>query len=417
MAMKRSNRLRKEGGFVLITVYLLLATCLAYLVAMGNHAFAEMRASQRVELAGQSFYLAEAGVDRALQWLQQKRAPLPPLPFAGPQTLGVGTYTVTVTPFGDNLRYMIDSTGVAGFSQRHVRVIAQAESFSRYALFTNTEHFPPGPPLFGQAGWYTTGDHLDGPVHTNGQWNLAGRPIFDGLVTSVANSLNNAPGAAPVFNGGLTLGVPSIPLPAAISDTDLANAAGTTYRGNTQITLLADGTMRVTNAVAGLNNAVTAPPGNGVLYVDEGNVTLSGTLRGQMTIATNQDIRVTGNLLYARDPRDPVTPSPDLLGIVAGRDVVVDSTAPNNIQIDATMMALNGSFWAENWNSGLRGTMTVYGGIIEKYEGITGILGKGGLLVAGYHQIYSYDRRLQNLIPPLFPITGKYNPLGWEDKN
>ena len=152
-------------------------------------------------------------------------------------------------------------------------------------------------------------------------------------------------------------------------------------------------------------------PANGMLYVQGGNVTIQGTLRGQLTIATDQDVRVANNVTYATDPI--VNPaSTDLLGLVAGRNVVVNSGAPNNVRIDGSIMAFNNSFMVENWNGPLKGTLTVLGGIIQENRGPVGTVGPGGARASGYGKNYRFDNRLSNIAPPFFPTF--YETLAWE---
>jgi len=465
MAIKRSERLQREGGFILITMYLLLAVCLVLLTATITHSFAEIRASQRLQSAGRAFYLAEAGVDQALSWIRAQGAPPvftdermifpngitqplgPPLVGNDPGPLtaangwrplgggGLGFYRVSIDPDNNNPvsfidRYVLQGWGATGIldqatnqivatSLRRTRFIVQTTSFSQYAWFTNAETNAAGTPV-----WFITGARIDGPAHTNGRFNIFGGPVFNGPVSSVAPALNlwgglGPPTNNPQFNGGLRLGVqaPPMPFPTAIP-APLVNAAGNGGRllkGNTQITLLADGTMQVTNAASGFNNTVLPLPVNGVLYVQGGDVTLQGTLNGQMTIATDQNVRIANPVTYASNPQvDPN--SDDLLGIVAGRNVIVAQNAPQNMRIDGSVMALNTSFTVENYTVGPpKGALTVWGGIIQNRRGPIGTFNSGGR-VSGYIQDYHYDNRLLSIVPPFFPTTGDYTPIVWEDR-
>ncbi len=422
----------REAGFILITVYLLLAVLLVHATALITHSFGENRGAQRFQMASQSFYLSEGGIDRAYQWLRTQAAPpagtQPMVLFGGWQIQGEGLYLATVDPDDANAgsftkRYTIEGWGATGTqaaptSLRRTRLTVQTESFSRYAYFTNSETSPSGSQI-----WFITGDRIEGPTHSNSQFNMRGTPVFDGLVSSTASSVNLAgggpPTSNPAFNGGLQLNAPPVSL-AQASTADLAtqaNNGGTRYNGDTQITLLANGTMRVTNAAANLNNQVVALPGNGVLYVNNGSVTMQGTLQGQLTVATNRDVRVANNITYSQDPR--VNPnSTDLLGIVTDRNVVVASGAPQNVQIHASLMALGSSFTVENWSVGPpKGTLTVLGGIIQSNRGPVGTFNSStGTKVSGYTKDYHYDARLMNSVPPFFPTTGNYVPVVWEEE-
>ncbi|MDO8730251.1 MAG: DUF4900 domain-containing protein [Candidatus Omnitrophota bacterium] len=453
MRIRRIGRLRGEGGFILITVYLLLAVFLVHATALITQSFADLRGAQRFQSAQQSFYLAEAGVDQALRWLQTQA--VPPA-FTNERTiladgttqaqaaanggdpgaltaangwrpLGEGFYRVSIDPDNNNPasfmdRYVLEGWGATwsrtaggvdiATSLRRTRLIVQSESFSRYAYYTNAETSPSGGLI-----WFRTGDVITGPTHTNGQFSINGSPVFNGAASSVSSTLNLAPGANPAWNGGLQLGVspPATPFPSAVPAPIIAAAGspqGRRFNGNTTLQLVNDGTMRVTNAAAGLNNSVQPLPANGVVYVQGGNVTLQGTLQGQLTVATDRDVRVAGPVRYATDPTVPNSSSTDLLGIVAGNNVIVNQVAYQNMRIDASIMAMNTSFTVQNYNSGsARGTLTVIGGIIQKNRGAVGTLGG-----SGYLKDYRYDNRLMNTTPPFFPATGNYTTVVWEEK-
>ncbi len=426
-------RRKREGGFILITLYLLLVICLAHATAMITHSFAELRGSQRFEAGNRAFYLAESGIDQAIRWLGSQGTP--PTGTAalvlngGWQTLGEGFYLSTVDPDDGNptsftKRYTLEGWGAGGqqaspTSLRRVRYIMQTESFSRYAYFTNSDTSVAGATL-----WFITGDHIEGPTHTNGQLNMYGTPIFDGLVTSVSSSLNQwgggPPTTNPTFNGGLQLGASTVTMPTVIPTTlsSAASSGGRLFSGATSITLLNNGTMSVTNASSGMVNQVLSLPGNGVVYVQGGDVTLQGTLKGQLTIATDQTVKVANSITYSDSPLTNPD-STDLLGIVAGKNVTISSSAPTNVNIDASIMALSSSFGVENYNvAPAKGTLTVNGGIIQKNRGPVGTFNAStGLKASGYTKSYHYDTRLKSMIPPYFPTTGNYSALVWEEQS
>ncbi|MBI3322661.1 MAG: DUF4900 domain-containing protein [Candidatus Omnitrophica bacterium] len=421
-----------QRGVILISVYWIVAVMIGLAGALSAQALADIRGAQRTEAGARAFYLAESGIDGALDWLRSQ--PSPPagtaqmVLFGGWQALGDGQYLVTVDPDDANPNsfikwYRAEGWGAAGdpanpTSVRRSWMAIQMESFSRFAYFTNADTTPSGTPI-----WFISGDHIEGPTHTNGQFNMYGFPEFDGLVSSVSSTLNQwgggPPTTSPVFNAGLQLGASQIPFPGSVP-TSLINAAstgGSSFTGNTTVTLLANGTMQVTNAAQGLSNAVLPLPANGTLYVSGGDLSISGILNGQLTVGSQNHVKVTNSITYAADPvTDPN--SDDLLGIVAGQNVKVASTAPANVTIQGSIMALGTSFTVENWNvAPPKGTLTVYGGITQKNRGPVGTFNSStGLKVSGYTKDYHYDTRLQNQTPPYFPITGDYVPVVWDEE-
>ncbi len=173
-------------------------------------------------------------------------------------------------------------------------------------------------------------------------------------------------------------------------------------------------------------------PGNGVVYVESGvcntvyspftatypassgcgNAYIHGNYSGQLTVATDNDIIVDGNLIHSGE---------GVLGLVANNFVRIyhpfteietsaqtghnkcnsgsnGSTSLTNVQIDAAILAINHSFIVDHYDCGAAlGTLTVNGAIAQKYRGAVGT--SGG---SGYIKNYNYDDRLRFLEPPSF---------------
>lgn len=433
-------------GSLLIACYLLLAILTSWSATMFSRSAAELAASERYSQSLQAFHLAEAGMNRAMQWLRSQ--PTPPGgniafdPFTNPatqncsindptqparaaQALAGGSYIVCIDPDDNNPigfmdRYTISARGVSagGTVSRQLNKVTQTLSFSRYSYYTQWESLANGTAI-----WFTSQSHLAGPVHSNDQFNIAGSPVFDGLVSSAAGSINYrtpppAGGNNPQFNGGLTLGVAPITMPVSASKLRAAAAGsgGKWYVGNTTIALQANGTMKVTNAAAGLNNTVVALPANGAVFVNGGNLNVSGQLDGQLTLGTSADLILTNHVTYVDDPEANPS-SNDILGLVAEGNVVISSGAPNDLHVRASIMALETSFTVENWWTGSpRGTLDIYGGIIQDRRGPVGTFSSSsGNLLTGYAKDYRYDNRLLNMTPPFFPTTGKFEEIYWEE--
>jgi len=392
----------------------------------------ETRFTRQSQEGLQAFQLAESGINRALRWLKdQSTAPAGTTPvvlFGGNQALGDGTYLVRLVPDANNPtntfnRYTIESWGAAGDptapkAVRQTQLVVQEESFSRFAYFTDQERFG------SSMAWFVTGDQLTGPTHTNGQFRILGSPVFNGDVSSVSDSIQyfNPPptgGNNPVFNGSLTLGADEIAFPQHLPNAieQAAQAGGTYLTGKTEVVLLANGRMQVTNSQAGYSSTEIDLPANGVLYVRNGDIELEGTLSGQLTVSTSHDVVIQDNILYADDPL--VNPdSLDILGIVAGHDVEVDRDAPFDLEIQGAIMAMGTSFAVQNFQSGgAKGTLRVLGGIVQKNRGPIGTSdSSSGAKVSGYSKDYNYDVRLQGLSSPYFPGTGNYASLLWKEQ-
>jgi hypothetical protein len=430
------KKIRNKKGAALIATYMVVAVLLAfggYVVDVSN---SHNSAANTFKKQAQAISIAEAGLDRALVWLRTQGTPpsgvIPGinqnLPAAGTP---IGRYTVNITklnpPTGGDpslIRYQVVSTGTIGSVSQTVTNFLQADNYARYIWFTDSESYQ------GTNVWFWDEDHLNGPTHTNGHFNIKGDPIFEGEVRSVDNyiryynngnninspNLSNSPHDLPVFGDTVTLGTETITMPTQALNLRAASTnGGLRLNGNSTILLNSNGTMNVTNSAKGWNNRNMSLPGNGALFVKDGNLNLSGTLKGRLTVGASGDINVTNNIRYANDPRPAGSTSTDTLGIISEGDVMISKNAPPDLEIDASIMALNTSFMLDEWwTNGARGTLSVFGGIIQKQRGPVGTF-SGTTKVSGYSKDYNYDVRLLTSPPPFVPTTDDYITLSWEN--
>ncbi len=166
----------------------------------------------------------------------------------------------------------------------------------------------------------------------------------------------------------------------------------------------------------------------GVIHFN-GNVGLSGTLNGRITLYANGTIVLLDDLRYANDPVTGVCR--DILGIISGKDVVIADNALNtpqdvgsvtlnvddtkDVYIHGVMMALGTSFRVENYSAGPtnvndcdvtnngRGCIYLSGGLIQNSRGAVGT--SSG---TGFAKRYSYDHCAVVNPPPYFPTTGRF---------
>jgi hypothetical protein len=162
---------------------------------------------------------------------------------------------------------------------------------------------------------------------------------------------------------------------------------------------------------------------NGAIVYVQGNVSsLSGTLQQneQTTIAASGTITITGNVQYQTppNPSDPTSNPTNVLGIFSsGGDIVIGSSAPNNLVIQAVLMAGSGgnpyhsAVTVAGYNSGSsRGTVSLLGGLIEKYYGAFGTANaQTGQQLTGYGRNFTFDTRMsRGFNPPYFPTTNQF---------
>ncbi|MDD5450065.1 MAG: hypothetical protein PHO42_05660 [Candidatus Omnitrophica bacterium] len=429
-----------KKGIILISAYAIVAILLFICgVTFIGRSLNEKHIADRHRRGTMALYLAESGLERGLGWLRAQSSPPAGTtafnPFTGMQSLGNGTYSVTIDPDDANAtsyikRYLIIATGTVLDATQQLVNEVQVDSFSRYAYFSDTEHFR----WFGWFRvpvWFADGDTIEGPVQTNSHFHMKGSPLFIDQVKSVDTFLtfynnghnidsaetSNPPLDVPTFEDGVGLGADVIDMPSKALDLRTAAVAGGLHlSGPTSIVLNADGTMNVTNRNKDWTNQNMTLPANGALFVTGGDLTVSGTLNGQLSMGTNRNIVVNNNLTYAADPR--VGNSDDVLGLIAEKDVVISGAAPNNVEVDGSVMALGNSFLVENWWVGpAKGTLTVYGGIIQRERGPVGMAeGNSGQPLSGYRKNYHYDPRFIGTPPPYYPSTGDYISLCWKEQ-
>lgn len=464
--MKRQAKppLSQSGSTLVVVMVLALALMISTLAVLEFGTQDAALAHRDVQTA-RAFYLAEAGLERAVSWLEAQSV-FPTgdvLPF-GDETiaLGDGTYYAEVVVDSMNSTatrpaYIVRSTGMAGSKSRILEIDVAPQSFADFLYFTDIEHQSGT----GSPCWFITSDVIDGPVHTNDQISIFGDPVFRDEVTSgyggpddsntnhnpmfyyyngdanghlESPSPSNAPYDNPTFEGGYELGGTMIDMPNVLADLqDLAEAGGVvlvTLTGNYDIIMSRPDDVTgepmygyVSYRLGNQNwTDLNLTDINGMIYV-KGGANVWGELDGRLTIATTSNMYVVDDITYrGSNENGPLPDSDDILGLVSGSDIILENNEPNqnDLEIHAAMMALNTSIRADGYNSGdPRGTLTVYGGLVQQVRGPvgTGYLDADGNAVveSGYAKDYHYDYRLRELPPPGFFQTGTYKELAWRD--
>lgn len=294
---------------------------------------------------------------------------------------------------------------------------------------------------------FVSGDSINGPMHTNDAFVICGSPTlgrdeFDSVEVSgpprgwfstreISSSGSSCSGSSSNFKGSFTASAPVITPPP--TNSELNKIAGLHFTGQVKICLSG------TSMTVGAGKTCTenqqysgAIPSNGVVYVSNGTCTtpyspftatypytsgcgnayIHGEYSGQLTLATENDIIVDGNLVHSGE---------GVLGLVANNfvriyhpfstDLTSAQTGHNecgsgtngsgsvkNLRIDAAILAINHSFIVDHYDCGSSlGTLTVNGAIAQKYRGAVGTTNG-----RGYLKNYTYDDRLRYIQPPSF---------------
>ena len=433
-----------------------------------------------------------------------------------------GTYTVHIDPDPDNFvtpqlpLYTIvatgtyDPDGVAGSGDeisRSITVNSQVASFARYAYFSDYEP---------SNIWFFDHDLIRGPLHSNSKLKIAYDPHFEGYVTSTSDYFrfynygssfdstqgSNPPRDEPIFEEGYSLGFHHIAYPDDVSDIEAAaHDGGLAIDDDTAITLNGDGSLTYgiyhpasyeyeshRHRHGGWGDRyhhggtyhyyrhthththqvlveeewweyvdVELSDLNGAVHVD-GDVDVSGTLSGQLTIAAEGDIHIVDDVLYSTNPVDydgdglvndgnnngindpahgnapaddtdddndgipddedtPVPLGDDKLGLVAEGNVIVDDDGEYervDRTICATIMALDTSFYVEDYRDHVEGELTIIGGLIQAQRGAVGTF-SGDNKTGGFSKNYIYDHRCTTAAPPWFPPTGLMDVIFWHE--
>jgi len=153
-----------------------------------------------------------------------------------------------------------------------------------------------------------------------------------------------------------------------------------------------------------------------IIFVED-DLWIEGTITNLLTVAsarfpdsppTNTDIMIPNNITYQLKDESHI------LGLIAQRDIILTYSVPNDMDIQAHLLAQKGSIYRLCYALfGLKNSLTVYGGIIAKQSGGFNC---GDPVWSGFTDTYYYAN--PNAIyhpPPMFPITSTSTLLSWEE--
>lgn len=347
-----------------------------------------------------------------------------------------GQYHLEITPPASDVPLLtVKSEGrvkslTGAYVTRTVKVVLRKRSFTNYIYLTDHETVEGTTSKI----WWITGDIVRGPLHTNDDLHTSGQPYFMQDVT-ISGHLD-AQGGLPLFDKSYKEGADPVEFPATnLRLREYAQADGYYYYGETRITMK-DSSLEIVNRDR--SGRTTGPvgtvslPANGIIYVDgiasakgtsgNGDVYLSGTYSGRLTIAARNIIYLTGDVRYNNADAD-------ILGLIADNYIYINhfdkdrygwyrvDVASYDIEIDAAIFALNHSFGFERYSEGPpKGTIKVVGSIAQRYRGPVGTFSWGGTIRSGYCKDYHYDPRMAYQTPPHFiePANAGFEITSWQ---
>jgi hypothetical protein len=159
-------------------------------------------------------------------------------------------------------------------------------------------------------------------------------------------------------------------------------------------------------------------PANGAMYFEQSVIISDGSavkdtcnpqvagprpsvLNGRVTVATRGNVYIGGNISYA-------SPGDDVLGLIAGNEVIIAKYTPSVLTWRAASLAQNGQ-WRTYLSSpdGNHSSMTYIGSQTTS---------DGGYASMFSTRTYQYDDTLRSQRPPLYPILeGSWETYYWRE--
>lgn len=310
-------------------------------------------------------------------------------------------------------------------------VLLRKDSFSKYSYFTEGELGANG-----QRIYFNSNDVVNGPVHTNGIFSVAGNPVFNGFVSS-PNDFETHPTIPtdPEFLGGTNFNSVVRESPSSYEISRLATAAeagGLSFDAPIDVQFITETSgAGVTRGKAKIREYDQArrrwndwvdynlDDYNGVIASTD-IIYTKGEVKGNVSLYSEDDIEIYGDITYHTNPLDDPS-STDLLGIVSQGNVRIDQNAhrdqgTQDVNVHASILALNSSFEVENYfRGGAKGSLNLLGGIIQKNRGPVGTFSSSGI-VSGFSKAYEYDERLRQAVPPFFPRESVFSIVYWKER-
>ncbi len=121
-------------------------------------------------------------------------------------------------------------------------------------------------------------------------------------------------------------------------------------------------------------------PTDGVIYIEGPVRSVSGNVRGKVSLVSNSSIKITGSIRYVdadgdtrmqngTTPSAPYAANPDfdgpasVLGLISNGDITYSKNAPSKLEINASLMSLNGKVAMEGIDVDAAGTASVANGL------------------------------------------------------
>jgi hypothetical protein len=293
-------------------------------------------------------------------------------------------------------------------SEVHLKRLA----FSNYAQFVN--RWDPNVEIYNDA--------LAGRFHSNTEINVAYdrkvRPLFEGKVTTTSRQVNytkrrGSTNRAQIFAGGLQTGVRRIGLPKRFlpfpDEGDIADDQVHRFAEDTRITFHADGAF-AWQSLDAASPELVGTLSDGTTYLIAGKraeLHVKGTVNGKVLVYSPERIVIEDDLVYAQSPEES-SDADDYVGLVSDKNVDVASpeiTGSGDLLINAAIYAKR-RFAVRRFRAGEGALLYLYGSLTA---------GSISATEPRYYTRIQFDQRLENLRPPGFPMTDRYEVESWDE--
>jgi len=450
---KKLFRKRLKGSYLPV---ILMASVLffALAVAIISISLSQIKIAKNHEQQVSAMEIAEAGINYYLWHLAhdnedycdgnecEGEGPYGPYThdYASQAGKVLGTYELTITPpeiAGNSVEVRSVGKVVDRNLDRTIMATLGIPSFTKYSLFVQGDQL-----------WVGEGESVDGTVHVNnnGMYN-------EGEITGDASSTETTydgwfgyqPGVAgPGIFGGAKL----FPVPPADFNQVNINILETRTKVRDQgegVYIGASSRRRGYHIVLRANEFdlyevrrysgswptkwdITSEnfvqtysyPESGVIFVED-NVWVEGTIDNQKITIFAADPDETSfsrqkGIFIPEDITYTHYDGTDKIGLVTQTNILLTYNAPDDLEINAAMIARYGEIKINNYVGNFKDHIRVYGSMAHN-AGIVWTYASGSTITSGYSEteLIIDESNVLNP-PPMFPTTGSYTVLSWREE-
>ncbi len=446
-------RNNNKGSILLVALIFGFVSFSLITIGVSGYAVSENRASSRKHNREMAFQVAEAGINYYRWHLAHNQNDFTdgtgqpgPYVHAYKDKDGnvIGHYSLNITPprTGSTVVTVVSSGWLDAQpeSRRVVRARIGFPSVTDYAFLTNTDV------------WIGDTEMVHGKFHANGGIRFDGKtdaPLTSAKATYICKAFHGCgnqqkPG---IWGNGTPKDYWQFPVPAQDFTAVTAKLAeikrgaqnGGVYLPSSGkqgwlLRFAANNTftsyrVTATNCYRGVDTGasrfvsycidiktITTPtvrnmPANGYIFVED-TVWVDGVVNGRATVGTanGKSIIINNNITYRAKDGEHV------LGLIGQKDILLPYNSPNNLEIDAVLLAQAGAAKRYYYPGNRKDNLIVYGAVISAGVWTWSWVSGGGAVVSGYINTNStYDANLTYGPPPGFPVSSEYKLISWEE--